>query len=97
MSFGSSHKAAAAQGGRGPQTPAATSSFPGAGEPRPYKLTLSIYGSNIFNRTNAAQPIGNLSSPLFGQSIAIQTFGLGAGTGAAAANRSISLLAQFSF
>jgi hypothetical protein len=35
--------------------------------------------------------------PLFGQSTSIQAFGLGSGTGAAAANRSISLLAQFSF
>jgi hypothetical protein len=91
---GSARSAAAA--------PAARPSTPGAGpaaarEARPYKLTISIYGSNIFNRTNAAQPIGNLSSLLFGQSTAIQTFGLGSGSGAAAANRSISLLAQFSF
>jgi len=98
LTFGSTHKGAAAQGSGPARPPAASSAVPAsARETRPYKLTISIYGSNIFNRTNAAQPIGNLSSRLFGQSIAIQTFGVGAGTGAGAANRSISLLAQFSF
>src|SRR5262245_10602761 len=98
ISFGSSHKGAAAQGSGTARPPAGSSAVPAPGrETSPYKLTISIYGSNIFNRTNAAQPIGSLSSPLFGQSVAIQTFGLGTGTGAAAANRSISLLAQFTF
>jgi hypothetical protein len=99
ISFGGTQKSSSAQGRAGSAPPAAArSSVPGAAhETKPYKLTISIYGSNIFNHTNAAQPIGNLSSPLFGQSIAIQTFGLGSGSGAAAANRSVNLLAQFSF
>jgi hypothetical protein len=99
FSLGGAQKTSGAQGNRGPaRPPAARSAAPGAArEAKPYKLTIAIYGSNIFNRTNAAQPVGNLSSPLFGQSIAIQTFGAGAGSGAAAVNRSISLLAQFSF
>jgi hypothetical protein len=94
INFGSLHNSASAKGS-GPARPStASSAVPaGARETRPYKLTISIYGSNIFNRTNAALPIGNLSSPLFGQSIATQAFG----AGAAAANRSISLLAQLSF
>lgn len=36
-----------------------------------YKLTLSVQIQNLFNRTNAAAPIGNLSSPLFGLSNSI--------------------------
>ena len=98
FNLGSAHKGSSAQGGAGSAPPpAARSAVPGAAhETRPYKLTISIYGSNIFNRTNAAQPIGNLSSPLFGQSIATQMFGSSAG-GGAAANRNISLLVQFSF
>lgn len=33
-----------------------------------YNLTLSVMVRNIFNTTNRGIPIGNLSSPLFGQS-----------------------------
>lgn len=42
------------------------------GEP-PYTLTVSLSFQNIFNRNNPAVPIGNLSSPLFGQSNASAT------------------------
>jgi len=99
INFGGAPKSSGSQGkSRAAAPPASRSAVPAAAhEIKPYKLTISIYGSNVFNRTNAAQPIGNLSSPLFGQSIAIQTFGLGSGAGAAAANRTITLLAQFSF
>jgi Carboxypeptidase regulatory-like domain len=33
-----------------------------------YNLTLSVSARNIFNNVNLATPIGNLSSPLFGES-----------------------------
>jgi hypothetical protein len=32
-----------------------------------YNLTLSVSARNVFNNVNLATPIGNLSSPLFGQ------------------------------
>jgi hypothetical protein len=36
----------------------------------PYKLTISIQAQNLFNRTNNGLPVGNLSSPFFGESTA---------------------------
>jgi hypothetical protein len=36
----------------------------------PYKLTLSVQAQNLLNRTNNNLPVGNLSSPFFGQSTA---------------------------
>ncbi|HEX8355552.1 MAG TPA: carboxypeptidase regulatory-like domain-containing protein, partial [Pyrinomonadaceae bacterium] len=36
---------------------------------KPYALTAAIFAQNLFNRTNPAGRIGNLSSPLFGQPI----------------------------
>ena len=38
---------------------------------KPYKLGLSAQIQNLFNNTNLATPIGNLSSPLFGRSTTI--------------------------
>ena len=67
-------------------------------EDKPYKLTLSMFVSNLFNRTNQGQPIGNLTSPQFGvpnSLSSISQFGFGAS--AAQSNRSISLRAQFIF
>ena len=68
---------------------------------RRYNLNLSVNIQNLFNHTNLGTPIGNLSSPLFGQST---TTGGGFGGGAqggggnqAAGNRRIELQARFSF
>lgn len=33
-----------------------------------YSLTFGVIGRNIFNNVNLATPIGNLGSPLFGES-----------------------------
>ena len=33
-----------------------------------YNLTFSVEGRNILNHVNPGQPIGNLLSPLFGES-----------------------------
>ncbi len=58
-----------------------------------YNLTFSISARNIFNNVNLATPIGNLSSPLFGESN-----GLASGFGATAtANRRIDLQVSFNF
>ena len=58
-----------------------------------YSLTFSANARNILNRVNAATPVGVLTSPNFGQSIAIA----GGAFSSAAANRKIELQASFSF
>jgi hypothetical protein len=65
----------------------------GAASSRRYSLTFSVNARNVLNRVNLATPVGNLSSPLFGQSN-----GLAAGPfSSAASNRRIELQASFSF
>jgi hypothetical protein len=67
-------------------------------EDKPYKLTISVFAANLFNRTNQGTPIGNLTSPLFGTSNSlsgISQFTFGAS--AAQSNRSMTLRAQFNF
>ena len=61
---------------------------------RRYSLTFSVNARNVLNRVNAATPIGVLSSPNFGQSIALAG---GGPFSSAAANRKIELQATFSF
>ena len=58
-----------------------------------YNLTFSVNANNVFNRVNAANPIGNLSSPLFGESNAPA----GGPFGSPTANRRIYLQALFNF
>ena len=95
---------AASPSGKGPSPSAATGRAPAAAtqpsrpEDKPYKLTLSMFVGNLLNHTNKGQPIGNLSSPLFGTSNSLSgnspfTFG----ASAAQSNRSVSLRAQFQF
>jgi len=66
-----------------------------------YNLTLSVQMQNIFNNTNEATPVGNLSSSLFGQSLSTAGgFGGGGGGGGgnpAAGNRRIIGQIRFSF
>ena len=66
-----------------------------------YNLTFSVAGRNIENNVNLATPIGNLSSPLFGESNGIVTgFGGGGGGGGAApttSNSKIDLQVSFNF
>jgi uncharacterized membrane protein YgcG len=72
------------QGGGGLGAPATT---------RRYSLTFSVNARNVLNKVNAAPPVGVLSSPNFGQSIALA----GGPFSSAAANRKIELQASFSF
>ncbi len=58
-----------------------------------YSLTFSLNARNVLNKVNAAPPVGVLSSPNFGQSIALA----GGPFSSAAANRKIELQASFSF
>ena len=60
---------------------------------RRYNLTFSINARNILNKVNAATPVGVLSSPNFGQSVALA----GGPFSSVAANRKIELQAMFSF
>ena len=58
-----------------------------------YSLTASVSVRNIFNNVNLAQPIGNLGSPLFGESNQLAGRPYGDNT----ANRRIDLQLVFSF
>jgi hypothetical protein len=64
-----------------------------AGTSRRYNLTFSVNARNVLNRVNLATPIGNLTSPLFGESNALA----GGPFSTPAANRKIELQAAFSF
>jgi hypothetical protein len=65
----------------------------GASVNRRYSLTLSVFARNVFNFVNLAAPVGNLSSPLFGQSNAIA----GGPFFSSAANRRIDFQVTFTF
>ncbi len=60
---------------------------------RRYSLTFSINARNVLNHVNAANPIGNLESNKFGQSIALA----GGPFSSSAANRKLEVQAMFSF
>jgi hypothetical protein len=62
-----------------------------------YKLQFTVQFRNLFNRVNLGNPVGNLSSSFFGQSISSAGgFGFGGG-GSAVGNRRIELEVQFEF
>ena len=76
----------------------------GATAPQKYSLTLSVNFQNLLNHVNLNAPVGNLSSPLFGQSTGLGGsfggFGPGGGFGgggAGAGNRKVTLSARFTF
>jgi hypothetical protein len=58
-----------------------------------YNLTFSASARNVFNNVNLATPIGNLSSPLFGQANGLA----GGPYSSSTANRRIDLQVSFSF
>jgi hypothetical protein len=64
-----------------------------------YALTLTASFRNALNNVNPALPVGNLSSPYFGKSLTLNTFGPlpGAGPNAGAGNRHIELQARLTF
>jgi hypothetical protein len=68
-----------------------------AGE-KPYNLLFGVRAINLFNRTNFASPVGNLSSPFFGQSVATAGgFGAASVGNPAAGNRRLEAQIRFSF
>src|SRR3984957_12033083 len=65
-----------------------------------YSLTASVQASNALNHTNFGSPVGNLSSPYFGESISLASgFGPpGGGSGGSPTyNRKITLQMRFTF
>jgi hypothetical protein len=73
-------------------------SFGGGGSEQRYNLTLSLNVQNLFNRSNLGPPVGNLSSPLFGQATSgAGRYGGGGGGGQTAGNRRVELQLRFSF
>jgi hypothetical protein len=60
---------------------------------RPWTLSFSVEAQNLFNHVNPGQPVGVLSSPLFGQPLSVATdFST-----LTAANRTLLLHSTFSF
>jgi hypothetical protein len=65
-----------------------------------YSVTMSVQASNALNHTNLGPPVGNLSSPYFGESISLASgFGPpgGGGGGTPTYNRKITLQMRFTF
>jgi hypothetical protein len=77
-----------------PGTPAAKGSTPKPD--RPYTLVFGVEANNVFNHVNPGQPVGVLTSPLFGQSISLNSpFSLGGIS--TSSNRTVTLHCNFSF
>lgn len=104
---------AAARPQPGPATPVAAGGGPqrvGPGGPGPqggppqsekrYNLNVSIYFQNVLNHVNLGTPVGNLSSPSFGESLGLGgsfgNFGGGGGS-AGAGNRRIYAQVRLNF
>ncbi|MDT5262081.1 MAG: hypothetical protein QOC61_1085 [Acidobacteriota bacterium] len=68
----------------------------GGGEQKRYSLNFSLNFLNLLNHTNFSNPVGNLSSPSFGQSLSALGGGFGGGN-QAAGNRRITASVRFSF
>jgi hypothetical protein len=66
---------------------------PGASVSRRFNLTFSISARNLLNTFNPGNPVGNLSSPLFGQAISVG----GGPFASSSANRRVDLQIRFSF
>lgn len=76
-----------------PQPTAASGSAAAPHTERPWMLNFSLEAQNLFNHVNPGQPVGVLSSPLFGSPISLATdFST-----LTAANRTILLHSTFTF
>jgi hypothetical protein len=83
-----------------PKTTDATKDQKPAAKPpvqRPYSITFSVNATNVFNRTNKGNPVGNMTSPFFLKSPSGSnnfSFGPGGGSGG---NRIVNLRVRFAF
>jgi hypothetical protein len=84
-----------APGGGGPRGPGGPMGaiFGGDRSSQKYSLTFSANARNIFNMVNPGTPVGNLSSPLFGQSTSLA----GGIFNTQSANRRIDFQVMFAF
>ncbi len=83
-------------GGHGPGGGMGRGGGPGGGP----GLTISLSVSNLLDRVNPSTPVGNLTSPQFGQSTSLAGFFMGfggGGGGGEAGNRRIELQARLTF
>ncbi len=70
---------------------------PAGAEGKRYTLNFSLNFINLLNRTNFGQPVGNLSSDVFGQSLfPVSGFGFGGGS-QNSGNRRVQASVRFSF
>lgn len=81
-------------GGRGPGGPGGM--FGGADTGKRFNITLSVSARNLLNNVNLSTPVGNLSSPLFGESLSLAG-GFGPMGASAASNRRLDFNLRFSF
>jgi hypothetical protein len=96
---------AVAVGGGGPRTavgPGGPQGPGGAPSEKRFNLNVSLYIQNIFNHVNLGTPVGNLSSPNFGESLSLSTTatqfgGPGAAGSAGAGNRRIYAQLRLNF
>jgi hypothetical protein len=87
--------AAAPAGGAQPAPAGANKPASGPAPEKRYTVTFSINIQNLLNHTNLTNPIGNLSSPQFGESIS-SAGGFG-GPGSNAGNRRMQVQVRFGF
>jgi hypothetical protein len=67
----------------------------GASSGKKYNLTLTVSARNILNHPSYSAPIGNLSSPFFGESTSLAGFGpMGAST---TYDRKVDMQLRFQF
>ena len=83
------------RGGGGPMLIMMGGPGPG-GANKKYNITLSASASNLLNHANYANPVGDLSSPYFGQSLSLAG-GFGPMGGASTYNRKIDFQLRFGF
>jgi len=63
---------------------------------RPYTLLFAVEANNVFNHVNPGTPVGVLTSPLFGESISLNSpFSVGGFS--TSSNRTVTLHCKFSF
>jgi len=71
--------------------------FGGGSTGQRYNVTFSIDVSNLLNTVNLSAPVGNLTSPFFGQSTSSMSGFRGPGGGSSAGNRRIEFQLRFAF
>ena len=80
----------------GPRPAAPAAKGPAPKPDRPYSLMFAVEAYNVLNHVNPGTPVGVLSSPLFGQSISLNSpFSIGGFS--TSANRTVTLHCNFSF